>query len=49
MQGNLGQPELLGRQDPRVARNLAAQIADCAKARNASIYDRCKVHWAAWQ
>jgi hypothetical protein len=22
---------------------LAAQIADCPKARNASIYDRCKV------
>jgi hypothetical protein len=28
---------------------LAAQFADCPKARNASIYDRCKVHWAAWQ
>jgi hypothetical protein len=28
---------------------LAAQIADCPKARNASIYDRCKVRWAAWQ
>jgi hypothetical protein len=28
---------------------LAAQIADCPRARTASIYDRCKVHWAAWQ
>ncbi len=28
---------------------LAAQIADCPKARTASIYDRCKVRWAAWQ
>jgi hypothetical protein len=28
---------------------LAAQIADCPKARNASFYERCKVRWAAWQ
>ncbi len=29
--------------------DLAAQIADCPKARTASIYDRCKLRWAAWQ
>jgi hypothetical protein len=28
---------------------LAAEIADCPKARTASIYDRCKVRWAWWQ
>jgi hypothetical protein len=28
---------------------LAAQIADCARARTASIYDRCKVRSAAWE
>ncbi len=28
---------------------LAAQIADCPEATTASIYDRCKDRWAAWQ
>ena len=28
---------------------LTAQLADCPKARNTSIYDRCKVRWAAWE
>lgn len=28
---------------------LAAQIADCDKAKAASVYDRCKVRWAAWE
>jgi hypothetical protein len=27
--------------------DLAAQIANCPKARTASIYDRCKLSWAA--
>jgi hypothetical protein len=28
---------------------LAAEIADCGKAKSASIYDRCNVRWAAWE
>jgi hypothetical protein len=28
---------------------LAAEIADCPRARTASFYDRCKVRWVAWQ
>jgi hypothetical protein len=47
--GRYAVAKLLAKHGDAKLPELAAQIADCPKARTASIYDRCKVRWAAWQ
>ncbi len=47
--GRYNVARLIAKHGDAMLPELAAQIADCPKARTASVYDRCKVRWAAWQ